>query len=454
MQRILDEGVAKGDRTGTGTRSMFGHQMRFDLAEGFPLVTTKKMHLKSIIYELLWFLRGETNVALSQRTWRDDLGRVGRCSKASSARLRLPVALLAGRHGETIDQISDVIEQIRTNPDSRRLIVSAWNVAELPRDGAAAVSFAVSVLRGRGRLSCQMYQRSADVFLGVPFNIASYALLTMMVAQVTGLSRRVHPHARRRPPLRQPSRTGPAATLARAAAAADDADRSDGAIDLRFRVRAFPAGELSPTHRAPMHVRPRIHACLAVRTCPTEYAAWMRNCIDLIVAVAENGIMAADGHDLPWRLSADLRRFKRLTMGHTISWAGGRGNRSAGRCRGGERSSSRDSRLPYRAAKWSMAGESRRSAGDRRQRPATTKRSSSAARNCIASALPRAEPTVSHARLADGRGRHGSPGRWNDWQLVESEEHAPTRRTNTLSAFETYDRTLKNVAIGARAAAN
>ncbi len=187
LQRILDEGVTKGDRTGTGTRSVFGHQMRFDLADGFPLVTTKKVHLKSIIYELLWFLRGETNVRFLNEhgvtiwdEWADELGELG------------PVygyqwRSWPGRGAESIDQISDVIEQIRANPDSRRLIVSAWNVADLPAMALPPCHLLFQFYVADGKLSCQMYQRSADVFLGVPFNIASYALLTMMVAQVTGL---------------------------------------------------------------------------------------------------------------------------------------------------------------------------------------------------------------------------------------------------------------------------
>jgi thymidylate synthase len=187
MQRILDEGVVKSDRTGTGTRSVFGHQMRFDLAEGFPLVTTKKLHIKSIIYELLWFLRGETNVRFLKEhgvsiwnEWADDDGELG---PVYGYQWRSwPV-----RDGESIDQISDVIEQIKRNPDSRRLIVSAWNVADVPRMALPPCHLLFQFYVAEGRLSCQMYQRSADVFLGVPFNIASYALLTMMVAQVTGL---------------------------------------------------------------------------------------------------------------------------------------------------------------------------------------------------------------------------------------------------------------------------
>src|SRR6201991_2610624 len=187
MRRILDKGVAKGDRTGTGTRSIFGHQMRFDLSAGFPLVTTKKMHLKSIIYELLWFLRGETNVRYLNEhdvtiwdEWADAQGELG--PVYGSQWRSWP-----GRHGETIDQIRDGIEQIHTKPDSRRLIVSAWNVAELPRMALPPCHLMFQFYVADGRLSCQMYQRSADVFLGVPFNIASYALLTMMVAQVTDL---------------------------------------------------------------------------------------------------------------------------------------------------------------------------------------------------------------------------------------------------------------------------
>ena len=187
IQHIIDEGVTKGDRTGTGTRSVFGYQMRFNLREGFPLVTTKKCHTKSIIHELLWFLKGETNVQYLQENgvriwneWADDDGNLG------------PVYGKQWRtwestSGEVIDQIRDAIQLIRDNPDSRRIIVSAWNVGEL-KDMAlmpchAFFQFYVS----EGHLSCQLYQRSADVFLGVPFNIASYALLTHMMAQVCGL---------------------------------------------------------------------------------------------------------------------------------------------------------------------------------------------------------------------------------------------------------------------------
>jgi thymidylate synthase len=187
LQHILDRGAAKTDRTGTGTLSCFGYQMRFDLAKGFPLVTTKKLHLKSIIYELLWFLRGDTNTRYLKEhgvsiwdEWADadgDLGPVyGKQWRSWE-----------GADGKTTDQITQLIEQIRRTPDSRRLIVSAWNVADLPEMALMPCHALFQFYVVDGKLSCQLYQRSADVFLGVPFNIASYALLTLMVAQVCGL---------------------------------------------------------------------------------------------------------------------------------------------------------------------------------------------------------------------------------------------------------------------------
>ena len=187
LNRILDEGVEKGDRTGTGTTSVFGHQLRFDLARGFPLLTTKKLHLRSIIHELLWFLKGDTNTAYLKENgvgiwdeWADEDGNLG------------PVYGHQWRSwgaagGGTIDQVSQVVEQIRENPDSRRLIVSAWNVGELESMALPPCHLLYQFYVADGRLSCQLYQRSADVFLGVPFNIASYALLLLMVAQVSGL---------------------------------------------------------------------------------------------------------------------------------------------------------------------------------------------------------------------------------------------------------------------------
>ncbi len=187
LTRILDEGVEKRDRTGTGTRSVFGHQMRFDLAEGFPLVTTKKLHLKSIIYELLWFLRGDTNVRWLQergvRIWDEWAGPDGELGPVYGHQWRSwPTP-----DGGTIDQIAWVEAEIRRNPDSRRLVVSAWNPADIPRMKLPPCHALFQFYVAEGRLSCQLYQRSGDVFLGVPFNIASYALLTLMMAQVTGL---------------------------------------------------------------------------------------------------------------------------------------------------------------------------------------------------------------------------------------------------------------------------
>lgn len=187
LQRILDDGHPKDDRTGTGTISVFGHQMRFDLSEGFPLLTTKKLHLKSIIHELLWFLRGETNIAYLKDNgvriwdaWADEDGELGPVYGSQWRSWPNP-------NGEPIDQICDVVQRIKTTPDSRRLIVSAWNVADVPKMALPPCHLLFQFYVASGRLSCQLYQRSADVFLGVPFNIASYSLLTMMVAQVTDL---------------------------------------------------------------------------------------------------------------------------------------------------------------------------------------------------------------------------------------------------------------------------
>ena len=187
LRRVLDDGVEKSDRTGTGTRSVFGHQMRFDLADGFPLVTTKQVHVRSIVGELLWFLRGETNVRWLQERgitiwdeWADESGELGPVYGKQWRSWPTP----DGRH---VDQLGEVIERIRSEPDSRRHLVSAWNVADLPEMALAPCHAFFQFYVADGRLSCQLYQRSADSFLGVPFNIASYALLTQMVAQVTDL---------------------------------------------------------------------------------------------------------------------------------------------------------------------------------------------------------------------------------------------------------------------------
>ncbi len=187
MRHVRDNGTRKSDRTGTGTLSVFGHQMRFDLADGFPLVTTKKLHMKSIIHELLWFLKGDTNIAYLKangvRIWDEWADRDGNLGPVYGHQWRS----WAAPDGGVIDQISDVVQQIKTNPDSRRLIVSAWNPADLPAMALAPCHCLFQFYVSDGRLSCQLYQRSADIFLGVPFNIASYALLTLMMAQVTGL---------------------------------------------------------------------------------------------------------------------------------------------------------------------------------------------------------------------------------------------------------------------------
>jgi thymidylate synthase len=187
LQHILDSGVKKNDRTGTGTISCFGYQMRFDLQKGFPLVTTKKLHLKSIIHELLWFLKGETNIEYLKQNgvriwdeWADENGELG------------PVygkqwRSWEGAGGRTVDQVSELISQVKKNPDSRRLLISAWNVADLPEMALMPCHALFQFYVADGKLSCQLYQRSADVFLGVPFNIASYSLLTLMVAQVCNL---------------------------------------------------------------------------------------------------------------------------------------------------------------------------------------------------------------------------------------------------------------------------
>jgi thymidylate synthase len=186
MRRVRTEGVRKADRTGTGTLSVFGHQMRFDLAEGFPLVTTKKLHLKSIVYELLWFLQGDTNTKYLNAhgvtiwdEWADENGDLGPVYGQQWRSWAAP-------DGPSIDQIRELIETLKTSPDSRRMIVTAWNPADIPDMALAPCHCLFQFYVADDRLSCQLYQRSADVFLGVPFNIASYALLTMMVAQVTG----------------------------------------------------------------------------------------------------------------------------------------------------------------------------------------------------------------------------------------------------------------------------
>ena len=183
----MDTGTPKSDRTGTGTTSVFGYQMRFNLQDGFPLVTTKKLHVKSIIYELLWFLAGDTNIAYLKehgvRIWDEWANENGELGPVYGHQWRS----WTGADGKTYDQVKNVLEQLKTNPDSRRMIINAWNVADLPQMALMPCHALFQFYVADGKLSCQLYQRSADVFLGVPFNIASYALLTMMMAQVSGL---------------------------------------------------------------------------------------------------------------------------------------------------------------------------------------------------------------------------------------------------------------------------
>ena len=187
LQKVMDHGVDRGDRTGTGTRSIFGHQMRFDLEAGFPALTTKKLHLRSIIHELLWFIQGDTNIRYLQENgvkiwdeWADAEGNLGPVYGKQWRSWATP-------DGRTIDQLSQVIHDIKTSPESRRLIVTAWNPADVPNMALPPCHLLFQFYVANGKLSCQLYQRSADIFLGVPFNIASYALLTLMIAQVTGL---------------------------------------------------------------------------------------------------------------------------------------------------------------------------------------------------------------------------------------------------------------------------
>jgi thymidylate synthase len=187
LQHILDNGVHKSDRTGTGTTSCFGYQMRFDLQKGFPLVTTKKVHLRSIIHELLWFLKGETNIRYLKENnvsiWDEWADKEGELGPVYGKQWRS----WEGRDGRVVDQVTELIQQIKKSPDSRRLIISAWNVTDLPEMALMPCHTMFQFYVANGKLSCQLYQRSADVFLGVPFNIASYALFTMMVAQVCDL---------------------------------------------------------------------------------------------------------------------------------------------------------------------------------------------------------------------------------------------------------------------------
>jgi thymidylate synthase len=252
LARILDDGVEKGDRTGTGTKSLFGAQMRFDLADGFPLVTTKKLHLKSIIHELIWFLRGDTNIGYLNDhgvsiwdEWADERGDLGPVYGKQWRSWEAP-------DGSTIDQIAWVLNEIRRDPNSRRLVVTAWNPADLARMALAPCHCLFQFYVAEGRLSCQLYQRSADFFLGVPFNIASYALFTHMVAQVTGLEAGEFVHTLgRHTPLSQPSGAGARAARAEAEAAAATQAQPRRALAVRFSLRGHRYRELrgAPGHQ-------------------------------------------------------------------------------------------------------------------------------------------------------------------------------------------------------------
>jgi thymidylate synthase len=244
LERILADGVEKHDRTDTGTLSVFGHQMRFDLAHGFPLMTTKKLHVKSIIHELLWFLAGDTNVKYLNEhgvtiwdKWADETGVLGPVYGRQWRSWPAP-------DGSSIDQIAKVVSDIRQNPESRRLIVTAWNPADVEKMALPPCHCLFQFYVAKGRLSCQLYQRSADAFIGVPFNIASYGLLTLMVAQVTGLK---PGETRRRASLPQSSGAGAATALAGTAAAAQDDPQSGRDRPLRLPLRGFFTRRLQPT---------------------------------------------------------------------------------------------------------------------------------------------------------------------------------------------------------------
>ena len=269
LRRICDEGVVRGDRTGTGTRSVFGHQMRFDLGGGFPLLTTKKVFLKGVIHELLWFLRGDTNIRYlvenGVHIWDNDAYRYYNelCVRHGVLPVDRETFLSPvegyrfgdlnhvygwqwrswGRpDGSAIDQIARAVDTIRRNPESRRIIVSAWNVAEVDDMALPPCHVLFQFYVADGRLSCQLYQRSADTFLGVPFNIASYALLTLMMAQVCDF----RPYAGRYAPLPEPHGAGGRAVVAHAAQVAFDAAQPRRAVDLRFPLRGFYARRLRP----------------------------------------------------------------------------------------------------------------------------------------------------------------------------------------------------------------
>ena len=316
LERILADGAEKHDRTGTGTLSVFGHQMRFDLGEGFPITTTKKLHLKSIVYELLWFLAGDTNVRYLNEhgvtiwdEWADASGELGPVYGRQWRSWPTP-------DGGSIDQIANVVTAIRRNPDSRRLIVTAWNPADVDRMALPPCHCLFQFYVAKGRLSCQLYQRSADVFLGVPFNIASYALLTLMMAQVTGLKAGEFVHTlgdahlylnhleQARLQLARPPRR-----------AAENGAQPGRDRPVRIPLRRFLARRLrsASAHQGQGGGVNAKTGAAGVRSADGS----QRIALVLVVAVAENGVIGQGGR-LPWRLKSELAHFRRVTMGKPI----------------------------------------------------------------------------------------------------------------------------------------
>src|SRR5882757_4562220 len=289
LERILADGAEKHDRTGTGTLSIFGHQMRFNLSAGFPMLTTKRLPLKAIVHELLWFLAGDTNIKYLKDNgvsiwdeWADANGDLGPVYGSQWRSWPAP-------DGRSIDQISNVIDMIKRNPDSRRLIVSAWNPADVDKMALPPCHCLFQFYVANGKLSCQLYQRSADVFLGVPFNIASYALLTMMVAQVTGLKPGDFVHS-----------------LGDAHLYSNHLEQAR--LQLTRPTRPLPV----------MKINPDVKDIFAFRYEDFALEGYdPRPHIVLIAAVAENGVIGANG-TMPWRLKSDLQRLKAMTMGKPI----------------------------------------------------------------------------------------------------------------------------------------